>query len=96
MEGAMEELEVLSNRLFKTFARCEYALKAAGFHKGDGAAEPDWRTFAGSIRDVLEKPEDAKLKAAIAYMMEEPPKKQMVRQGFSRLSRPRWLADARF
>jgi hypothetical protein len=39
----------LASEMFFTFARFEYALKAVGFHKGDEAAEPDWRAFAESV-----------------------------------------------
>ena len=35
-------------KLFEAFARFEYALKAAGFHDGEGAAEVNWREFVAS------------------------------------------------
>ena len=44
-----KNLNCLAGELFTMFARFEYALKAAGFHKGDGAAEPNWRSFAESV-----------------------------------------------
>ena len=48
------ELDQLAVELFKKFARIEYSLKAAGFHRGEGPAWPNWDTFASSVRGVLE------------------------------------------
>lgn len=77
--GSSFELDCLAVELFKKFARIEYALKAAGFHNGEGRAEPNWDTFASSVSGVLEK--DPAIAAAIQYMVDKPPKKQMVRKG---------------
>lgn len=41
----------LANEMFKVFSRTEYSLKAAGFHKGDGDAEADWRQFALAVEE---------------------------------------------
>jgi hypothetical protein len=54
--GEEEILNELRGDMFKTFARVEYALKAAGFHKGDGPAEPDWSEFANSLSHIFDNP----------------------------------------
>ena len=78
MEG---ELNRLSVDLFRTFARFEYALKAAGFHKDDGTAQANWREFAESVAPLFDDPQDEKFKEAIAYILEHPPNKQVVEDG---------------
>lgn len=75
------ELDQLSIEMFKTFARFEYALKAAGFHKGDGKADPDWQAFALSIDSALVNPQTPELKAAIDYITQQPPMKQVIKDG---------------
>jgi len=75
------ELNRLAAELFRTFARFEYALKAAGFHKGDGAAEANWREFAVSTASLFDNPQDEAFREAIAYILEHPPNKQMVEEG---------------
>ena len=72
-----EELDRLASEMFRTFARFEYALKAAGFHYGEGPAEPNWRAFAQSIPEALKSPK-IPLAEAVAYILKHPPKKQMV------------------
>jgi len=75
----VENLEKLAIELFKKFARMEYALKAAGFHNGEGRAEPNWDKFACTIQGQLEH--DSVIAEAVKYMKEQPPKKQVVRDG---------------
>ncbi|WP_311761731.1 hypothetical protein [Paracoccus broussonetiae] len=75
------DLDALAAGLFKTFARFEYALKAAEFHKGEGAAEANWRTFAESVAASFEEPASEEFAQAIAYMLANPPKKQIVEGG---------------
>ena len=75
--GRSSELDKLAVGLFQKFARIEYALKAAGFHHGEGEAKPNWDKFASSVSGVLEK--DPAIAAAIKYMIEKPPKKQVIR-----------------
>lgn len=70
--------DALAAELFKTFARFEYALKATEFHRGEGAAEANWRSFAESVAEIFKKPANENFAAAIAYMLEHPPKKQVV------------------
>ena len=67
--------------MFRLFARFEYALKAAGFHRGDGNAEADWRTFAESLNGLFEAIEDPALGEAVDYFRAHPPKKQVIRDG---------------
>lgn len=74
-------LDQLAGEMFRTFARFEYALKAAGFHKGDGAAEPNWRLFAESLSAVFDDPCTLDLKEAVQYILDHPPKKQIVDAG---------------
>lgn len=76
-----DDLDRLAAEMFRTFARFEYALKAAGFHRGEGAAEPNWRSFAETIPGVFENPGDANLAAAVDYILTHPPKKQVVAGG---------------
>ena len=76
-----EELHRLASERFRVFARFEYALKATGFHNGDGAAEPNWRAFAETIPDALQAQQNPELVKAVAYILEHPPKKQMVTNG---------------
>lgn len=78
-----EALDHLAIELFRTFARFEYALKAAGFYQrpsaGDDAAQPDWKAFAATVRDALNKPTNAELAEAIEYIVDYPPQKQIIR-----------------
>ncbi|MDQ7251063.1 hypothetical protein [Dongia sedimenti] len=74
-------LDELAGALFRTFARFEYALKAAGFHCGDGEAKADWTAFAKSIPTVFDDPQDDGVKEAVAYILAHPPKKQVVAGG---------------
>lgn len=76
-----QQLDELAIEMFRTFARFEYALKAAGFHNEGGDAKPNWRSFAESIPALFENPADAQLRAALAYLLEHPPKKQVIANG---------------
>jgi hypothetical protein len=69
-------LDRLAGEMFRTFARFEYALKAAGFHDRD--AKPNWRSFAESIPGVFDNPQDANLSEAVRYILDHPPKKQII------------------
>lgn len=77
MEG--NELDALSMDLFRTFARCEYALKAAGFYVGRNDVKADWRTFANSIGNALDDALDPALSTSIDYIRNHPPRKQVIR-----------------
>jgi len=75
------ELDRLATDMFRTFARFEYALKATGFHKGDGAAEPNWRAFAETVSGLFDDPCNEALLEAVDYMLAHPPKKQVIADG---------------
>ena len=78
----MEELlDHLRSDMFKTFACFEYALKAVGFHYGDGPAKPNWISFAESVTDLFERPTDQDFKAAVEYILNHPPKQQVIKDG---------------
>jgi len=74
-------LNELAWELFHIFSRTEYALKASGFNKGDGAADADWRKFAIRIEAFVATPPSAELQAAIDYIFTTPPKKQVIVNG---------------
>lgn len=74
-----DNLDKLAIELFRKFARIEYALKAAGFHNGEGKASADWNKFACSVKGLLEH--DSTIAEAVKYMKEQPPKMQVVRDG---------------
>lgn len=72
-------LDGLAFQFFKIFARFEYALKAAGFHRGnERKAEPDWDAFAKSLNGLFEQKHEDELGEAVAYMLGQPPKVQWV------------------
>jgi len=73
-----EPLEHLAIDMFHTFARFEYSLKAAGFHNGDGPAEANWRKFAEQAAALFDDPQGEALNEAITYILNHPPKKQVV------------------
>ena len=73
---------------FLTFARFEYALKASGLfkrpnrHRNDVSrppeAQPDWDTFAVSLRGVFRTDKTESLKSACEYIFDCPPWKQVI------------------
>jgi hypothetical protein len=71
-----DELAVV---LFREFARMEYALKATGFHNGDGDAKADWDGFAKKFSSSLMS--DGAISSAVMYMKDHPPKKQVIENG---------------
>ena len=74
-----EALDRLANEVFRTFARFEYSLKATGFYQHTRVdARPDWTAFARSVSDALDNPADTGLREAIEYILEHPPKKQVI------------------
>lgn len=77
-------LDEAALNLFWLFARMEYALKAVGFLRvADGDAQADWDQFATSIdqRFWAREAEDKLLADAVAYILHEPPKKQVAEAG---------------
>ena len=76
--------EVTAFEFFRDFSYCEYALKRAGLYRRDrNDAQPNWKCFAESapVRRVLDNPVDTGLKEAIEYILEHPPKKQVIENG---------------
>lgn len=82
----MCDIDQLAFKLFKKFARIEYALKAAGFHHGEGEAKPNWDSFASSVSGKLEN--DPAISAAIEYMSKRPPKKQVIQNSLIKWEYP--------
>jgi hypothetical protein len=83
---SIEVLDNLAVELFRMFSRFEYALKTTGFHTGEGDAKPNWRDFALSIETQMENPNSPELREAIEYMLQNPPKKQIIRNGLLKWS----------
>ncbi|GGA81331.1 hypothetical protein GCM10011369_24110 [Neiella marina] len=77
----MEQMDELSFTFFKLFSRMEYALKAASFNNGDGNANANWTAFAGHIDAAFQALDDSSLKEAIEYILKNPPKKQVIKDG---------------
>ncbi|WP_230432447.1 hypothetical protein [Plesiomonas shigelloides] len=73
-----QNLDQLATEFFKVFSRSEYALKAAGFHNGDGNAMANWATFAEAVEVLIQEPNNKQLHDAIEFIFQNPPKKQMI------------------
>ena len=76
-----QALYELAAEFFHVFARAEYALKASGFNRGDGPAEPDWTAFAVAVERLISNPLNQELQQAVDFIMNEPPKKQFIVNG---------------
>lgn len=69
----------LTYEFLGTFARFEYALKESGFAKGSAASvEPTWDAFATSIDWHFRRVADPDFKAAVEFLLNEPPRKQVL------------------
>jgi len=67
---------------FLCFSRFEYALKATGFATGGrDHIRPEWRRFARSLRDKFDKKSDADVLKACDYILDVPPRKQVLVNG---------------
>lgn len=66
---------------FLFFARFEYALKRVGFVLRSKDAKTDWMAFGRLHSDLLEKSKEERLREAVAYLQNSPPKKQIVSRG---------------
>jgi hypothetical protein len=77
-----DDLSQLANHLFYIFCRMEYALKAAGYNKGDGPAEANWqhKDFLAAVEYLIAKP-SPELQTAIDFIFAAPPKKQVIVAG---------------
>lgn len=73
-----DELHLLAFEFFRVFSRFEYALKAAGFHKGTGPAEANWDLFATEIEIRIKNIHPGSAAEAVAFLLAEPPKKQFI------------------
>ncbi len=76
------KLNKLAGDFFRLFSRFEYALKANGYlvpNRND--ATPDWERFATEIHDAFSHLEDGDVKKAVAFLLAEPPKKQVNKDG---------------
>ena len=84
-------LDQLAGKLFHVFSRTEYALKAAGYNNGDGAAEANWRNFSLAVEDLITNPTTQELQEAIDFFFNAPPKKQIIVGGVIqwKISEPR-------
>ena len=81
------EHENLINEFFLVFSKFEYALKMAGIHNGNGNAKADWRAFAESISKNFDKNNDEALAKGVDYILNNPPNKQIVKDGKLQWSR---------
>jgi hypothetical protein len=75
----MNDLEGLAIVLFKQFTRMEYALKAIGYHRGEGPARADWNAFAKDHSETILA--DNECQESIFYLSQNPPAEQIVRNG---------------
>ena len=67
---------------FLTFSRFEFALKNSAFVKGnEREAKPDWDDFAASLSNAFDKTHSPELTKAVNYFLENPPNKQVLRNG---------------
>ena len=65
-----------------TFARCEYALKTSGFARAKrNSVEAGWDDFAKEIGEYFDRIKDNEFKSAVAYLIAEPPRKQVLLEG---------------
>lgn len=82
-------LDNLAVRLFREFARFEYALKAAGYLVNrDGDAKPNWTAFAITVEHAIDGPVPGEFREAIDYLLTNPPKKQVARNGVLQWEEP--------
>lgn len=75
-------------RFFVAFSLFEKALKEKEFHqerRDDEDIHPDWRKFAGTINEqftsIINSPDHQELVVAVNYLLNNPPKKQVFRDG---------------
>jgi hypothetical protein len=67
---------------FLCFAKFEFALKTAGFSKGNGKrVSPGWDAFAKAIATSFDKKTNKNLEEAVDYFMLTPPWKQVLIDG---------------
>lgn len=75
---------------FLTFSCFEFALKSSGLYKLPGRnddpntgcrAEPDWDSFARSLRDIFQTASSPQLAKACEYLLMNPPWREVVANG---------------
>jgi hypothetical protein len=72
----------LVNEFIFRFARFEYALKRAGYLRTDKKyPEVDWKHFVESLSTNIEPTSNPGLSRAKHYLEQNPPRRQVVRQG---------------
>ena len=75
------EKELLLEFLMK-FSRFEFALKHAGYVRGDGnCVEPDWKRFSADIDNLFNKDNTPMLARACEYFLINPPYHQVLISG---------------
>ena len=63
---------------FLKFSRFEFALKLAGYARGNiNRVEPDWIRFAATIRDLFNRNHNPHLAQACEYFLNNPPNQQV-------------------
>lgn len=77
------KLDEAAHEFFRLFSRFEYALKASGFHSGDGDATANWAKFSSAIeQDFCSALAcDEEFACAVKYIRNNPPKKQIIQDG---------------
>ncbi len=83
MKSPFEDLQIdpsLVCEFFAVFSRFEYAMKATRYCGADRYqnAVPDWRGLQGHLGEPLAASTDEGLRAAIGYLLAEPPQVQKV------------------
>lgn len=68
-------------QFFAVYSRFEYSLKRSGFLKTGEKAEPNWDTYANTLRGRFEGVKDEAFRDAVAFLVKEPPKTQVVTGG---------------
>jgi hypothetical protein len=73
----------LACEFLAVFARMEYALKATGKYAagGEDRVSANWDRFANDIDESFCAVEDERFRRAVDYLLTQPPRKQVLRQG---------------
>ncbi len=85
MNDAFKHLHMpaeLACEFLAVFSRIEYALKSRNFAIGhERRVDPAWDKFANEIDEQFSRNEDAGLKEATNFLLENPPRKQVLKNG---------------
>ncbi|MEY0970665.1 hypothetical protein [Providencia huaxiensis] len=78
-----DKLDNRAFNLFKIFAQYEFFLKMHGFtsERRDGSIKLDWDKFSNEIGAQIFENKHDELQAAINYLFNAPPKKQILKEG---------------